>query len=128
MPVKLVYFFICVSIGLFAINSCQKDDAGNYNKDISICPEIAMKNYEEAVMIINDFLSSGHKLSMEENFKRLDNYLNECDCIDSVGYNIKSNEKRSYNLRIIFNTDTIYSEMEILVYKNGKLELLKFHQ
>jgi len=128
MPVKLICLFICVSIGLFAINSCQKDDTDNYNKDISICPEIAMKNYEEAGMIINDFLSSGHKLSMEENFKRLDTYLNECNCIDSAGYTIKSNEKRIYNLRLILNTDTINSEMEILAYKNGKLELLKFHQ
>jgi hypothetical protein len=126
LKTKLIYQLFFINI-LF-LCSCQKEN--NLYPKASICPEIAKNNYEEAGVIINDFLSSQVN-NRNNKTEELKNYLQNCNCIDSVS--VSSNHIYSYplikefSIRFIFKQDTIQKVMDIYMFDNSKLEFHKFH-
>lgn len=132
MRIKLFILIISIPAILLFTNSCQKDDTSDNTKKANICPEVAMNNFDEAGMIINDFLVNLKGNTESENLEKLDHYFNKCDCVQSVN---KSSEListypriKEYSIRFVFDSDTISRNLEIMVFEDGKLEFRKFQK
>jgi hypothetical protein len=125
----LKVFIIAVII---LATSCQKDDSNESTTEANICPEITMGNYEEAGIIINDFLNKHSGNSSDTNFEQLNKYLGRCDCVDSISTTKETIYTypaiKEYNIRFVINSDTTYSVLDFAVFDDGRLEFRRFHQ
>jgi hypothetical protein len=115
-----------------ALAGCQKEDFNEPNQKVSICPEIAMNNYEEAGLMINEYLKNHPTYGQSKMSDQLISYLEKCDCIDTIKisstiiYTYPS--IREYSIRFIIGRDTINKEMDIYLYNDSKIEFHKFHE
>jgi hypothetical protein len=125
-PFSLLVYFI-----LFSFTGCQKDENNGPNQKNSICPEIAMSNYEEAALMINEYLKVQQFNDKVNKRDKLINYLDNCDCIDTI--NISSTiiytypSVQEFSIRFIINRDTINKVLDVYLYNDSKLEIHKFH-
>jgi hypothetical protein len=117
---------------LFFLFSCQKDDTNEKIKVADICPEVAMQNFDEARLIINEYLNNHSGISATSNFEELDKYFQQCDCVDSIGTSEEIidtyPEIKEYNIRFVINSDTLNSVLDFAVFDDGRIELRRFHE
>jgi hypothetical protein len=124
-------FNLLIAFILIGLTGCQKDESIEPNKKVSICPEIAMNNYDEAGLMINEFLNNQPDKGKGNTSDKLMNYLKKCDCVDSI--KISSTIEytypaiQEYSIRFVIGKDTINKEMDVFLYNNSKLEFHKFH-
>ena len=132
MKRKLYIWLIIFCANLFFINSCQKDDNTDGLKEVDMCPEVAMGNFDEVGMILKDYLNYQSGRSYSEKLESLDKYLNKCKCLNV--YKISSEEVKAfpgvmeYKLHFIVNTDTADKVMDLMVFEDGRVEFMKFHE
>jgi hypothetical protein len=131
MKIRKSLFNLIVLAILLLITGCQKEDLIEPNQKVSICPEIAMKNYEEAGLMINEFLKNQHPDGRTNISDQLISYLEKCDCVDTIKmtstliYTYPAIQE--YYIRFIINKDTIENCMDFFLYNNDKIEFHKFH-
>jgi len=131
MKIKNPLFNLLIPAILIGLAGCQKEDMYEPNQKVSICPEIAMKNYEEAGLMINEFLKNQQPVGHMNMSDQLVAYLEKCDCVDTIK---KSSTLiyaypviQEYYIRFIINKDTIEKNMDFYLYNNSKIEFHKFH-
>lgn len=129
---KLIYRLIALSSGLLITTSCQKDDNADNSKDVNICPEVSMGNYEEVGMIINDYLQKHAVSSISDNQELLVDYLERCSCVQSVELDSAGSlrNRALYELTVKFNinSEAVTKTLELQVINNGHLEFKKFRE
>jgi hypothetical protein len=129
---KMKLFIWLIPCTILFINSCQKDDNSDNAKEIDICPEVAMGNFDEVGMILKDYLINQTSHQQSENLENLDRYLDKCNCLYS--YEMSENKIQEfpaiveYKLRFVRNSDTVNKTMDLFVFENGRIEFRKFHE
>ena len=67
------------------MSGCQKEEDEILIKPAArLYPEISMQNYDEAALIIDDYLKSQHDSSSEKNLSDLKDWLLSSECIRQV--------------------------------------------
>jgi hypothetical protein len=119
-----------VPIFLFLI-SCQKDDDFKNSKEANICPEVAMKNYEEVGVIINQFFDKHTTQDIPKSLTQLTNYLEGCGCVEKViissGFIYTDPSIREYNVRFVGNEEFMDKVIDIFINNDNKLEVRRIH-
>jgi hypothetical protein len=132
MRIKLFIWLILIPCFAFIVNSCQKDDNTENLKEVDICPEVAMGNFEEVGMIINDYLTLQTSNNLSENLSDLKKYLSKCNCIQSVKIyddkNLKNAGIREIEIEFVVNGDTLTEILDLRVMNNDHLEFRKFEE
>jgi hypothetical protein len=127
---KNLFSLILPAISI-VLMGCQKEDLNEPIQKVSICPEIANNNFEEAGLMINEFLTSQRNDETGNLSDKLVDYLEKCNCVDTISVSSVIDNTypavQEYSIIFIMDGDTIHKVMDVYLYGDSKIEFHKFH-